>query len=84
MNVFVTVKLLHISPYIVLNIHESRRLQLTDTAESLWHSVRDNGHAFDKLHFIVATRSDAIISRNKDLLVKYALFDFLISIIRDL
>jgi len=59
-------------------------LQLTDTVEFLWQDVRDNGYAFDKLHFIVAPRSDDIISRKEDLFVKYAPFDFLISTNRDL
>jgi len=59
-------------------------LQLTDTVESLWQDVRDNGYAFDILHFIVAPRSDDSMSRKEDLFVKYALFDFLISTNRDL
>jgi len=64
--------------------YNSERLQLTDTVESLWQDVRDNGYAFDKLHFTVAPTSDDIISRKEDLFVKYALFDFLISTNRDL
>jgi len=64
--------------------YDIERLQLTDTVESLWQNVKDSGYAFDKLHFIVAPRSDDIISKKEDLLVKYALFDFLISTNRDL
>jgi len=64
--------------------YNSKRLQLTDTVESLWQDVRDNGYAFDKQHFIVAPRSDDIISKKEDLFLKYALFDFLISTNRDL
>ena len=56
---------------------------MTD-CQQIWQDVRDNGYTFDKLHFIVAPRSDDIISRKEDLLVKYALFDFLISTNRDL
>jgi len=44
----------------------------------------DNGYAIDKLHFAVASRSDDFISREEDLFVKYALFEFLISTNRDL
>ena len=57
--------------------YDSERLQLTDTAESLWQDVGDNGYAFDKLRFIAAPRSDDGISRKEDLFVKCALFDFL-------
>jgi len=41
--------------------YNSERLQLTDTVESLWQNVKDSGYAFDKLHFIVAPRSDDIV-----------------------
>ena len=64
--------------------YNSERLQLTDTVESLWQDVKDSRYAFDKLHFIVAPRSDDIISKKEDSFVKYALFDFLISTKRDL
>ena len=77
-NVVITVKLLNISFYTVLNMTVNReRLQLTDAVESLWQDVRDNGYAFDKLRFIAAPRSDDGISRKEDLFVKCALFDFL-------
>ena len=56
----------------------SERPQLIDTVESLWHDVKV-GFAFDKLHLVVAPRSDDIVTRKEDLLVKSALFDFLIS-----
>jgi len=67
--------------------YNSARLHLSDTVESLWQEVRDNGYAFNKLHFIVSPRSDNIISKKEDLFqlfVKYALFEFLISTNRDL
>jgi len=59
--------ILHCSKY------DSERWQLTDTVASLWHDVRDNGYAFDKLNFVVAPRSDDIITRKEDLLNLYCL-----------
>ena len=64
--------------------YNSTRLHLTDMVESLRQDVRDNRYTFDKLHFVVAPRSDDIISKKEDLFLKYALFDFLISTKRDL
>jgi len=63
--------------------YDSERSQLTDTVESLWHDVKV-GFAFDKLHLLVAPRSDDTVARKEDLLVKSALFDFLISTNRQL
>jgi len=59
--------------------HDSERSQLTDTVESLRHNVKVDGFAFDKLHLVVAPRSDDTATRKEDLLVKSVLFDFLIS-----
>jgi len=59
--------------------HDSERSQLNDIAESLWQDVKVNGFVFDKLHLVVAPRSDDTVPRKDDLLVKSALFDFLIS-----
>jgi len=72
--------------HFILQCHkyDTERLQLTDTVESLWHDVRNDGYAFDKLHFVVAPRSDDIVTRKEDLLVKSALFEFLISTKRQL
>jgi len=50
--------------------HDSERLQLTDTVGSLWHHVKDDGYAFDLLYFVVAPRSDDIITTKEDSLVK--------------
>ena len=58
--------------------YDSERSQLIDTVESLWHDVKV-GFAFDKLHLVVAPRRDDTVTRKEDLLVKSALFDFLIS-----
>ena len=52
--------------------------------DSLWHNVKANGFVFDKLHLVVAPRSDHTVTRKDDLLVKSALFDFLISTNRQL
>ena len=58
-------------------ISDNEQLQLTDTDESLlWHDVKDDRYAFDKLHFDVAPRSNDIVTRTEDSLVKSALFDF--------
>ena len=65
-------------------ISDNEQLQLTDTVESLWHDVKDDRYAFDKLHFVVAPRSDVIVTRTENSLVKSALFDFLISSNRQL
>jgi len=56
---------------------------LVDTVEFLWHDVKV-GFAFDKLHLVVAPRSDDTVTRKEDLLVTFALFDFLISTNRQL
>ena len=64
--------------------YDSERMQLTDTVEPLWHIVKDDGYAFDKLHFVVALRSDDIVRRTEDSPVKSAPFDFLISTTRQL
>ena len=40
--------------------------QLTDTVESLWHNVRDDGYAFDKLYFVVAPRGDDTVTTYKE------------------
>ena len=66
-TVVTTVKLLNISSYIVLNMTDEKQ-QLTDTVESIWHEVKDDGFALDKLHFVVAPGSDDIVTRTKDLL----------------
>jgi len=47
-------------------------------------AVKANGFVFDKLHLVVAPRSDHTVTRKDDLLVKSALFDFLISTNRQL
>ena len=44
--------------------YDSERLQLTDTVESLRHEVKDDGYAFDKLHFVVAPKRDDIVTIN--------------------
>jgi len=59
--------------------YDSERSQTTDTVEYLWHDVKVDGFAFDKLHLVVAPRSDDTVTRKEDSLVKSALFDFLIS-----
>jgi len=61
----------------------SERSQLIDAVECLWHNVKVDGFAFDKLH-LVAPRSDDTVTRKEDFLVKSALFDFLISTNRQL
>ena len=65
--------------------YDSERSQLIDTVESLWDDVKV-GFAFDKLHLVVASRSDDTVTRKEDLLVKsvLSLFDFLISTNRQL
>jgi len=64
--------------------YDSERSQTIDTVESLWHDVKVDGFAFDKLHLVVAPRSDDTVTRKEDSLVKSALFDFLISTNRQL
>ena len=65
--------------------HDSARSQLIDIVDPLWHNVKANGFVFDKLHLVVAPRiSDHTVTRKDDLLVKSALFDFLISTNRQL
>ena len=64
--------------------YDSARSQLIDIVDPLWHNVKANGFVFDKLHLVVAPRSDHTVTRKDDLLVKSALFDFLISTNRQL
>ena len=64
--------------------YDRARSQLINIVDSLWHNVKANGFVFDKLHFVVAPRSDHTVTRKDDLLVKSALFDFLISTNRQL
>jgi len=64
--------------------YDSERLQRIDIVYSLWHDVKANGFVFDKLHLVVAPRSDDTVTRKDDLHVKSALFDFLISTNRQL
>jgi len=64
--------------------YDSERSQLIDIVDSLWHNVKVNGFVFDKLHLVVAQRSDDTVTRKHDLLVKSALFDFLFSTNRQL
>ena len=68
--------------------YDSERSQLIDTVNPLWHNVKANvfvlKYVFDKLHLVVAPRSDHTVTRKDDLLVKSALFDFLISTNRQL
>jgi len=62
--------------------YDSERSQLIDTVGS-WHDVKVV-FAFDKLHLVVASRSDDTVTRKEDLLVKSALFDNIISTNRQL
>jgi len=64
--------------------YDSARSPLIDIVDPLWHNVKANGFVFDTLHLVVAPRSDHTVTRKDDLLVKSALFDFLISTNRQL
>ena len=69
---------------IIFPKYDSARSQLIDIVDPLWHNVKANGFVFDKLHLVVAPRSDHTVTRKDDLLVKSALLDFLISTNRQL
>ena len=56
--------------------YDSARSQLIDIVDPLWNNVKANGFVFDKLHLVVAPRSDHTVTRKDDLLVKSALSTF--------
>jgi len=52
--------------------YDSKRSQLIDTVESLWHDVKVDGFAFDKLHLVAhRTKRDDTVTIFRDKLIFY-------------